>query len=504
MEPAALDPLDARRLRLERDLYQGLLNLDEAAEPEQFLERALNLVVEIVGAKRGYLELSDPSNAANREWWTAAGWSSEEVAEIRVNISRGIIAHAIAQGEVISVPSALLDPRFRDRQSVRRWKIEAVLCVPIGQRPPIGVLYLQERMGDGPFSDSEVQLATTFARYLVGMSRRVLERPSSEDPLAALRQRMNLDDVIGGSNALAKVLSEAEVAARLDACVLITGETGTGKTQIARVIHENSARAKMPFVNINCAAIPEALMENELFGAEAGAHSTAAKAVVGKVMAAQGGTLFLDEIAELSVIAQAKLLQLLQNKEYYPLGGARARKADLRIIAATNAELQERISVRAFREDLYYRLQVLTLRMPSLRNRMEDLEALARFFCQRACRQHGVRELGLSPGALTALRAREWPGNVRELEHVIETGVLRASLQNVGQLEVKHLFPDSTAAVEESRSFQEETRRFQRELLCRALVETDWNITETARRLDLARAHIYNLIKSFGISRDGR
>jgi Nif-specific regulatory protein len=196
------------------------------------------------------------------------------------------------------------------------------------------------------------------------------------------------------------------------------------------------------------------------------------------------------------------LLQLLQNKEYYPLGGARARKADLRIIAATNADLQERIAVRAFREDLYYRLQVLTLRMPSLRNRLEDLDALARYFCQRACRQHGVREQGLSPAALTALRAREWPGNVRELEHTIETGVLRASLQNVGQLEVKHLFPDSTATVEESRSFQEETRRFQRDLLCRALVETDWNITETARRLDLARAHIYNLIKSLGISRD--
>ncbi|HEX2733928.1 MAG TPA: sigma-54-dependent Fis family transcriptional regulator [Polyangiaceae bacterium] len=501
-EPNAHDPLEARRLRLERDLYLGLLNLDEAAEPEQFTEQALRLVVEIVGAKRGYLELSDPSTPGNREWWTAAGWSSEEVAEIRINISRGIIAHAIAQGEVISVPSALLDPRFRDRQSVRRWKIEAVLCVPIGQRPPIGVLYLQERVGDGPFSDSEVQLATTFARYMVGLSRRVLERPNSEDPISALRHRMLLQDVVGQSNALARALAEAEVAARLDACVLITGDTGTGKTQLARVIHDNSTRAKQPFVTINCAAIPEALMENELFGAEAGAHSTAAKALVGKVAAAQGGTLFLDEIAELSVTAQAKLLQLLQNKEYYPLGSARSRKADLRIIAATNADLQERIALRTFREDLYYRLQVLSIKMPNLRSRQEDLDALARHFCQQACRQHGLRELSLSPSALSALRAREWPGNVRELEHVIETGVLRASFQNVGQLEVKHLFPDAAPQTEEGRSFQEETRRFQRDLLCRALIETDWNITETARRLDLARAHIYNLIKSFGISRD--
>jgi DNA-binding NtrC family response regulator len=140
--------------------------------------------------------------------------------------------------------------------------------------------------------------------------------------------------------------------------------------------------------------------------------------------------------------------------------------------------------------------------MPNLRSRVEDLDALARHFCKRACRQHGVRELGLSPGAMSALRAREWPGNVREMEHAIETGVLRASLQSVSQLEVKHLFPDAAPAAEESRTFQEETRRFQRELLCRALIETDWNITETARRLDLARAHIYNLIKSFGISKD--
>jgi DNA-binding NtrC family response regulator len=214
--------------------------------------------------------------------------------------------------------------------------------------------------------------------------------------------------------------------------------------------------------------------------------------------------LFLDEVAELSVSAQAKLLQLLQNKEYYPLGASRSRKADVRIMAATNADLQERIASKAFREDLYYRLQVITLRMPNLRQRFEDLELLAVHLCEKACRQHGLRELTLSPGALTALRAREWPGNVRELEHVVEAGALRAAMQNVGQLEAHHLFADAQVDGSDSgqRTFQEETRRFQRELLCRVLIETDWNITETARRLDLARAHVYNLIKSFGISRE--
>jgi Nif-specific regulatory protein len=493
-------------LRLERDLYLGLLNLDEATLPEQFIEQALKLVVQIVGAERGYLELADPGSSTNKDWWTAAGWSEEEVEEIRTNISRGIIAHAIARGEVLCVPSALLDPRFRDRQSVKRWKIEAVLCVPIGRDPPVGVLYLEGRRADGPFSDAEVELAKTFARYLVGLAQGVFLRQTTADPLAPLRERLNLTGVVGRSAALAAVLAEAELAARLDASVLITGDTGTGKTQLARVIHESSNRAKHPFVSINCAAIPENLVENELFGAVAGAHSTADRPLDGKVTAAKGGTLFLDEISELTVKAQAKLLQLLQTKEYYPLGSSRPLTADVRIIAATNADLQELIGEKAFREDLFYRLSLLMLKMPALRNRWEDIEPLAEHFCKKACAQHGLAPLELSPGAMAMLKAREWPGNVRELEHVIEAGVIRAAMKNVRQLEARMLFPDSDSDSELEQvaplSFQEETRRFQRGVLRRSLKDTDWNITETARRLDLARAHIYNLIKSFGLSRD--
>lgn len=502
------EALEARRTRLERDLYLGLLNLDDVTEPEQFIEQALRLVVEIVGSDRGYLELSDPSSKSDRQWWTAAGWSDEEVEQVRENISRGIIAHAIARGEVLCVPSALLDPRFRDRQSVKRWKIEAVLCVPIGKESPIGVLYLEGRGPEGPFSDAEIQLATTFARYLVGLAHRLLRRESTSDPLAELRQRMNLVGVVGYSRGLAKVLAEAELASRLDASVLITGDTGTGKTQLARVIHDNSARAKFPFVSLNCAAIPEELVENELFGAAAGAHSTALRALEGKVTAAKGGTLFLDEISELTVKAQAKLLQLLQTKEYYPLGSPRPLQADVRVIAATNADLQASIAERRFREDLFYRLQVITVKMPALRHRPEDIEALAEHFCETICAQHNLGRMTLSPGAITALKSREWPGNIRELEHTIESGVLRASMYDVERVEARMLFPDLDTEQEpdSSRSFQEETRRFQKGLLCRVLRETDWNITETARRLDLARAHIYNLIRTFGLSRhhDGR
>ncbi len=503
--PAVDAPAELRRVQLERDLYLGLLNLDEATEPDEFIKRALGLVVEILGAKRGYLELSDPSTGEGRDWWTAAGWSDEELQALRVNISRGIIAHSIARGEVLSVPSALLDPRFRDRQSVKRWKIEAVLCVPIGSEPPIGVLYVQDRQDDGPFTSAQVELAKTFARYLVGLAERLVTRSKAEDPISELRHRLNLTGVVGLSRALGKVLREAELAARLDASVLITGETGTGKTQLARVIHDNSARAKMRFASINCAAIPEALLENELFGSVAGGHSTATTAVEGKVTAAKGGTLFLDEIGELSVGAQAKLLQLLQEQEYYPLGAARPLKADVRIIAATNADLKDKIARKEFREDLYYRLQVLTLHMPALRHRWDDIEPLAHHFCTQTSERHGLGELALSPGALAALKAREWPGNIRELEHVIETGVLRGEMQGVHQVEARHLFADSDdeeIEVEDSNlTFQQATRRFQRELLCSVLKETDWNITETARRLDLVRGHIYNLIKSFGLSR---
>ncbi len=240
-----------------------------------------------------------------------------------------------------------------------------------------------------------------------------------------------------------------------------------------------------------------------------GAHSTATRRVEGKVAAAAGGTLFLDEVGEIPPPAQAKLLQLLQSKEYYPLGSSRPARADVRIVAATNSDLKAAVARRTFREDLFYRLQVLPIRIPSLGERREDIAELVAHFCARACEAHRLPRITPSVGAIRAAEAAEWPGNVRELAHAVQAAVIRTAGEGVLQLERWHLFPDGDPSGEPGErpptgappTFQQATRAFQAELVQRALDDTTWNVTETAARLDLTRSHVYNLIRAFGLER---
>ncbi|MFN8545974.1 MAG: sigma-54-dependent Fis family transcriptional regulator [Candidatus Binatia bacterium] len=499
---------DARRCRLERDLYRRLLRLGEATAVEPFLREALALVVETAGARQGYLELRDAeAEAADQRYWMAHGFSDQEVEAVRTVTSRGIVAEALATGETVVTPSALLDPRFRDRESVRIARIDAVLCAPIGTDPPLGVVYLQGREAGGLFSREDRALAELFARHLAPLADSLLvrqRRQADADPTRPLRATLGLDGIVGSSVALAAVLREVALVAPLEVSVLLTGESGTGKSQLARVIHDNGPRRAGPFVELNCAALPETLVESELFGALPGAHSTATRRIDGKVAAAAGGTLLLDEVGELPLAAQAKLLQLLHAKQYFPLGATRAVQADVRVIAATNADLAEAVAARRFREDLLYRLQVLPIRVPSLAERREDVTELATWFCARACERHRLPRVTLSPGALRALEAGEWPGNVRQLANVVEAATIRAAGRGAGRVERAHLFGESARPVSDDGSgltFQEATRRFQARLLRQTLEEHGWNVVEAARRLDVARSHVYSLIRAFGLER---
>lgn len=483
------------------EFYKRLLDLGAKDELEPLLEDALALIAEVTGAALAYLELSGDDSSEPR-FWRGRGLSALDVQSIRQSISRGIIGRAISEGKTVETPSATDDARFADLGSVRQHEIRAVLCAPIGVAPPIGVIYLQGRTRTGGFGPDDREHVELFARQLAPLADRLAHKTlPSTDHTREIRERFHCAEIVGRSSALARLLYSASHVAPLDVDVLITGPSGTGKSVLARAIVRNSRRATGPLIEVNCAAIPEALIESELFGAEKGAHSTATKRLAGKVAAAEGGTLFLDEVGELSAPAQAKLLQLLETRTYHPLGQATPQRADVRIISATNADLEGRVGAKQFRGDLYYRLHVVPLEVPGIEARREDIDSLVEHFCAEACRRHKLPPLEMSRRALAACREASWPGHTRQLAHAIEAAVIRASGEKARSVTEHHVFPkaDATDAL---LTLQQATRAFQRRYVLDALEQNDWNVSETARELDLARSHLYNLINDFELKRD--
>jgi Nif-specific regulatory protein len=496
-------------LTRERDLYRQLLELGLQDDPETFLEKALALFIDAAGARRGCLELRDPTDRSEEAtFFIVRGMEDDELASD--GFSRSVISESLATGETVLAASALTDPRFHNQRSVRAQKLEAVLCAPIGLAPVLGVIYLQDRVELGPFTVEDQRRAELFARHVATFAERLLarrRRTLEQDKTQPLRQRLKIDNIVGTSQALASALQQVALVAPLNIGVTLTGSSGTGKTQLARAIHDNSPRSSGPFVEVNCAALPENLIENELFGAVPGGHSTATKRAPGKVEAAEGGTLFLDEIGELPLRSQATLLQLLQSGIYYAVGAASPSKANVRILAATNADLGAAVGEKRFREDLYYRLSAFPIHVPSLAERREDVAPLALYFCKSNCEMNGFPAMELSAGAIRALEYADWPGNVRELAQSVGRGVVRAHGENSLRVERQHLFPAdriSTSVRPSERvslTFHEATRRFQEDFLREALDRAGWNIAAVSRALDLTRGHVYNLMATFRMER---
>jgi Nif-specific regulatory protein len=513
-------PTDLESVQRERDFYRALAELAEHDRLPALLDHALAALVARVSAREVMIEVIDDAIGAAPHV-VAYGCESDRVTAIASFVSRGIIAEAIASGKTVVTANAARDPRFDQFKSVQNNQLEAVLCVPIGETGHLGVVYLQGRRGreldagdgSGEFQayDDEVRREVErLARALTAPLERLLGRPDAAiaAPARAPRRKPDPDDpfaaICGASQVMDDIVERLRHAARLDVIVLLTGPSGVGKTLLANAIHLASRRRAGPFIEINCAAIPEALLESELFGAEPGAHSAVTRgAIKGKVEAAEGGTLFLDEIAELAPGAQAKLLQLLQNRTYYRLGGTTARRADVRVIAATNANLEVAIAERKFREDLYYRLGVLEVRVPPLAERVEDLGPLSVELLQQVVVRHQLARKALSPGALRAIAAAPWPGNVRQLANKIESAAIRAELRGASSLESHDIFPDGPqAAGDAAATLQSATRRFQRGHILGVLGSTDWTIPEAARILDVSRSHLYNLIRTYELKRD--
>jgi len=319
-----------------------------------------------------------------------------------------------------------------------------------------------------------------------------------------LRGRAQTDfAMIGKGGAMKAIFDKVAKTAPTTGRVLITGENGTGKELVARAVHEHSKRADGPFVKLNCAAIPSELIESELFGHEKGAFTGATQQRRGKFELADGGTLFLDEIGDMTTNAQAKVLRVLQENELERVGGGETIKVDVRVVAATNKDLQAEIAAGRFREDLYYRLAVVPIELPPLRGRREDIPQLVDHFLQQVCADNGRKQKKVAPSAMTLVIQHEWPGNVRELKNVVERlAILTGDQEVITEADVGDALPRVKAVKAEfSRGtpFKDLVAAAEREIIMAALDANDHHVSNTARELQLERSHLYKKMRALGI-----
>jgi DNA-binding NtrC family response regulator len=377
---------------------------------------------------------------------------------------------------------------------------DAVDCMRLGATD-----YLQK-----PFDQTRLVTSVRNAATQ-GVLRTQVEKLATE-----LRRREGFATIIGASAAIRSAVHLLGRAATSDVTVLLEGESGTGKEVAARAIHAESIRADGPFVAVNCGAIPEGLIESELFGHEKGAFTGAVSARRGSFEQADKGTIFLDEIGELRPDLQVRLLRVLQERAVQPVGGGTARQIDVRVIAATNRDLRDEVTAGRFREDLYYRLAVFPVHLPALRERETDIFLLASFFVERYAKRNRKGIDGFSPDAQLALERYRWPGNVRELENVIERAII---LEDEPRIRLTSLPPEVAAALSTNGAFGESIRgngggivepgresivpleEEERRIIRRALELTNWNIQEASRRLQIGRATIYRKIERYGLMR---
>jgi two-component system nitrogen regulation response regulator NtrX len=314
--------------------------------------------------------------------------------------------------------------------------------------------------------------------------------------------------MIGESYVMAQLREQIAMAAPTKGRVLIHGENGTGKELVARNIHMLSRKRNGPFVEVNCAAIPSELIESELFGHMKGSFTGAVQDRAGKFEQADGGTLFLDEIGDMSLAAQAKVLRVLQDGVVTRIGGSKPAKVDVRVIAATNKELEEEIAAGRFREDLFYRLNVVPLRVPPLRERREDIALLVRHFLALLARQDGLPSKGIEDAAVQRLVELDWPGNVRELRNTVERLLILSNGPRVTLADVERLVgrrasePGGLGALSDIPTFEEFKHAAERAFLLTKLRQYDWNVSETARALDMPRSNVYKKIERYGLKRE--
>ncbi len=338
--------------------------------------------------------------------------------------------------------------------------------------------------------------------------RNALDKSNLVTETKFLKRRISKTrEIIGDSPAIMKIKDTIEKVAPTDARVLITGENGTGKELVARWIHEKSMRASGPIIEVNCAAIPADLIESELFGHEKGAFTSAVKQRIGKFEQASGGTLFLDEIGDMSLSAQAKVLRALQENKITRVGGDKEIQVDVRVVAATNKDLNREIEDKKFRMDLYHRLSVILIHVPSLNERVDDIPLLADRFVNEICQDYGMSVKTIQPKAIKELQKYNWSGNIRELHNVLERLVILSDKKITTDDVINYVTPNShfetsTDIFEKYQKFQDFKDYIEKEFVEYKLKQNNWNVSKTAEELEIQRSHLYNKIVKFGLKRE--
>jgi Nif-specific regulatory protein len=462
----------------------------------ELLSKALKFCVEIIDAVIGYLEVR---NNKGDQLWSAYHCRESEGNTIRHEILTEIVDEVIHTGKAIVNSSSSINSSL-DRSYCGKHE-NSMICTPFTSDECRGAICLLGEGGCG-FNDSDIEETNFIIHNIIPLLGHLRDQIGTWSPENHIKGKFNINGIIGDSPSLHSVLKEAMAITDLDITVLITGETGTGKGMLSRAIHDNSPRKNKPYIHLNCANLPEQLVESELFGVHRGAHSSAYTNINGKIAAAEGGTLFLDEIGEIPVSVQSKLLQFLEDNCYYPLGATTPVTADVRIIVATNIDFKRSITNGTFREDLYYRLSTFPIEMPSLKKRKEDIPALTRYFVNKYCARFNMPILEIDPMAIIALTEREWNGNIRQLENYIQQGVLRSRFQHSSRLLFSHFFPDEKKPLfGETETYRQVKNYWEQKFIEGSLLKHNWNVTETAKALGLSRSHINNLISVYKLER---
>jgi Nif-specific regulatory protein len=468
---------------------------------EDLQKSLLQLVFEVVPAGRGAILLVGEHERGEDEFASIFGLDRVKGPDQKVKISRTIVRRVLKDGAALLIGDAGKSESL-NTDSLIAARSQSVLCVPlIMLERTIGVIYLDTDEPDVRFDKDHLQLVTAMAAIAAVAMQNARHIQKLESENQRLLADANIEhNMVGESPSMRDVYQLISKVAPSESTVLICGESGTGKELAARAIHQNSNRNGKPFVAVNCAALAESLLESELFGHEKGAFTGALIQRKGRLEIADGGTIFLDEIAELSPALQTKLLRVLQEREFERVGSTRTIKIDIRVLVATNQDLEEAISRGAFRQDLYFRLNVVKLDMPALRERPEDIPMLANYFAAKYADKCNRRVVGISAEAQKLLVNYEWPGNVRELENAIERAIVLGTTEDL----LPEDLPEAVLETDEpgaagAASYHEGVTRTKKEIIVDAMKKSKGNYTAAAKLLGVHPNYLHRLIRNLNL-----